>query len=100
VPITGDGALRVSGRIVDPSGSGYRKCWISLHDRNGDVVDRADVPPAFSETFVIEPAERDYHFTLGCDGTASIYKTGVFTVRGGKRFDNPIDLGTLVLARS
>ncbi len=99
IPI-GDAALVVRGRIVDSSGPGYWNCWIALHDQNGKIVDSADVKPTFNKTFVIEPARRDYYFTLGCDGTASIYKTGVFTVRGGERFGNPIDLGTLVLTRS
>jgi hypothetical protein len=67
---------------------------------DGNALDRADVRSPFSVTFVIEPATRDYSFALGCDGTASIYTTGVFTICGGDRFGTPIDLGTLVLPRS
>ena len=99
---TGENAFIVRGRITDVQDAAYRSCWISVYQTGGVLVDHSDdindIKGRFKSTFIVAPASRDYYFTLGCKGTGAVHETQVYRI-GADRFENPIDLGQIILER-
>lgn len=95
----GDGALKVRGQVVAPELEPYRACLLDTRDGSGVVVERQNVSGKFASTVIIEPRTADYSFAISCQGADETYQSPTFRVGATDRYENPIDLGRVVLKR-
>jgi hypothetical protein len=95
----GDGAMIVRGQAMDPAAELYRICLLDTRDAAGTVVDRQTVPGTFEEIVFIAPRTADYSFAISCQGADETYQSPTFRVGPSDRYENPIDLGRVVLKR-
>ena len=71
-----------------------------LHDaKDGRVLRERAVSGSFDEVITISPVPDDYYLTIACDGVTQSFKSGPCGLGGRRRYDDPLNLGKIVLPR-
>lgn len=97
----GESAARIRGAIVDERGVAHDSCRLELLDKARErVLDYRTVEGEFAVTFVLPPRPASYRLRIACKTSAAIYLGEPLELGELKKtYDQPVDLGSVVLRR-
>jgi hypothetical protein len=95
-----ESAFRVKGRIVKSDTADSRECILQLYRAEGKKpIRKVNVPREFVESSTIAPGFHRYYMVITCPGSPGQYTSYVFELGGSRHHAQPLDLGTIDLAR-
>ena len=93
----GGGHLGVSGKLAE--GGRHQDCQLELRDRDSDeVYGTRPIAGTFRESFMVHRTLRTYLVVISCAGTEHPYVSEGLIGDGYQKFDEPFDLGEIVLS--
>lgn len=93
-----DGAARVTGTVVSVSGEEMGPCSFELFFKDDNtLVHSREITGDFDVDFTVSPFENEYYMVIRCKDCVSYHKTDTYSIGGAKYFEDPIDLGTIVM---
>jgi hypothetical protein len=95
-----DMAGRVAGHVQDRRAVSYEDCSLEVREaETGRVVASRTVSGAFVETVLVSQTGGDYSVSVRCSGAAEAFVSKKIRLGSHETYDNPVDLGTVVLPR-